>query len=156
MGAIYAALPPGRIWSSDRCLCCWRKRRVTYLASNPGLAGERNSVDDPRCRCGHARFRDCWGFARNEILCSPRHIRRIALDRRSIRRGSAPSCHVRHFAKTLAIQRPLDENPCREVGVNARPKTLKVCRCGFSLSNCIEKTKGKPVCQVCQLRASLK
>src|SRR3981081_1510403 len=25
---------------------------------------------------------------------------------------------------------------------------------GFSLSNCIEKTKRKPVCQVCQLRAS--
>jgi len=25
---------------------------------------------------------------------------------------------------------------------------------GFSLSNCTEKTKRKPVCQVCQLRAS--
>jgi hypothetical protein len=25
---------------------------------------------------------------------------------------------------------------------------------GFSPSNCIEKTKRKPVCQVCQLRAS--
>ena len=25
---------------------------------------------------------------------------------------------------------------------------------GFSLSNCTEKTKGKPACQTCQFRAS--
>jgi hypothetical protein len=32
------------------------------------VAGTWNNVDDARCRCSFARFRDCWNIARNEVL----------------------------------------------------------------------------------------
>ena len=76
------------------------------MARNPSLAGERNSVDDPRGRCGFALFGNCGLFARNEVLRFAGDIGRIALGRHSIRGGSAHSCHLRFSAGGLAILHP--------------------------------------------------
>lgn len=78
-------------------------RSVPYLARNPTLAGERNSVDDPRCLCSFARCRNRWVFARNEVLRFARDIGRIALGRHSIRGGSTFSCHLRSSTGGVAI-----------------------------------------------------
>jgi len=88
----------GEVWQA--CEELWS---VAYSAGNPRAVGARNGVDDARYRCSFARFRDCWAFARNEVLRFARNIRRVAHGRRSIGGGGAPSCRFRFSAGGLAI-----------------------------------------------------